>query len=132
MTQTAMVTAAELKRLLDGGHLDINAGDDDGKTPLHQAIDLGAEDLALSLVEAGADVDVRDRWGNTPLWRAVYHAPGTETLIDALLEQGADPSAANNHGVSPIDLAHKMTDDEATADLLSTLQAAAGVSGSET
>ncbi|MBO0865994.1 MAG: ankyrin repeat domain-containing protein [Mycobacterium sp.] len=122
----ATITAAQLKQQLDGGSLDIDEVNDDGKTPLHQAIDLGAEDLAVSLVDAGADVNVRDRWGNTPLWRAVYHAPGTEDLINVLLEHGADPAAQNNHGVSAIDLAAKMTDDEATADLLPTLQGAAG------
>jgi ankyrin repeat protein len=124
------VHAAELKELFDRG-LDVNKADDDGKTPLHQAIDLGAEDLAVSLVDAGADVNLRDRWGNTPLWRAVYHSPGTDTLIGVLLEHGADPAAKNNHGVSPIDLAAKMTDDETTADLLPTLQAAAETDDAE-
>lgn len=121
----ATVIAAELKQLLADGRLDLDEVDDDGRTPLHQAIDLGAEDLAVSLVEAGADVHRRDRWGNTALWRAVYHAPGTDTLIDVLLEHGADPAAKNNHDVSPIDLAHKMTGDDATANVLPTLEAAA-------
>jgi ankyrin repeat protein len=122
----ASVIAAEITQLLADGRLDLDAVDDDGRTPLHQAIDLGSEDLAVSLVRAGADVHRRDRWGNTPLWRAVFHAPGTDTLIGVLLEHGADPCARNNHDVSPIDLARKMTDDEATADVLPTLQAAAG------
>jgi ankyrin repeat protein len=127
MTHTngaALVSAQELKEQLHDGRLDIDAVDDDGRTPLHRAIDLGAEDLAAFLVSAGADVNRRDRWGNTPLWRAVYHAPGTEAIVDLLLERGADPAVKNNHDVSPIDLAHKMTDDDDTAKLLPTLEAA--------
>lgn len=125
----AIISAAELKQLLDSGRLQVDAVDDDGRTPLHRAIDLGAEDLAVSLVDDGADVNRRDRWGNTPLWRAVYHAPGTDAIIASLLEHGADPAAKNNHDVSPIDLAHKMTDDEATADLAENLEAAANTLG---
>ncbi|ORV15353.1 ankyrin repeat domain-containing protein [Mycobacterium celatum] len=120
----ALIGAEEIKEQIDDGRLDVDAVDDDGRTPLHRAIDLGAQDLAVFLVSIGADVNLRDRWGNTPLWRAVYHAPGTEAIVDLLLERGADPAAKNNHDVSPIDLAHKMTDDDETAGLLPTLQAA--------
>lgn len=120
----ALVGAEELKEQIDDGRLDVDAVDDDGRTPLHRAIDLGAEDLAAFLVSIGADVNLRDRWGNTPLWRAVYHAPGTDAIIELLLERGADPTEKNNHDVSPIDLAHKMTDDDETAKLLPMLQAA--------
>lgn len=125
MTQNSPVSLAELKAQLDSGRLDINEVDDDGRAPLHRAIDLGDEDLARRLVEAGADVDLCDRWGNTPLWRAVYHAPDTAAIVEVLLEHGADPTVKNNHFISPIDLAHKMCDDPETATLLATLEAAA-------
>lgn len=125
ISAAAPVSLAELKAQLDTGRLDINEVDDDGRAPLHRAIDLGDEDLARRLVDAGADVNLCDRWGNTPLWRAVYHAPGTGAIVEVLLEHGADPTVKNNSQISPIDLAHKMTDDAATASLLPALEEAA-------
>ncbi|OHV05079.1 hypothetical protein BKN37_07280 [Mycobacterium talmoniae] len=71
-------------------------------------MDLVAEEAAAVLVEAGADVNRRDRWGNTPLWRAVYHLPRTDAIAALLLDHGADPTAKNNHDISPLDLARRM------------------------
>jgi ankyrin repeat protein len=90
-------------------HLD--AAEPDGRTPLHRAIDSAADDAARRLVEAGADVNEPDRWGNTPLWRAIYNAPLTMDIASLLLDHGADPNTKNHRDVSPLDLARKMADD---------------------
>jgi hypothetical protein len=45
-------------------------------------------DLGLMLLDAKADVTVRDCGGRTPLWYAVQTCPG---LVQRLLDEGADP-----------------------------------------
>jgi glutaminase len=41
--------------------------DYDGRTPIHIAAACGHGELAKLLVQAGADVNARDRWGCTPV-----------------------------------------------------------------
>ncbi|KAK8551040.1 hypothetical protein V6N13_119533 [Hibiscus sabdariffa] len=55
-----------LKRLLSNG-VDPNSRDYDHRTPLHVAASEGLYLMAKLLVEAGASVFTKDRWGNTPL-----------------------------------------------------------------
>ncbi|MQL96094.1 hypothetical protein Taro_028770 [Colocasia esculenta] len=55
-----------LKRVLSHG-IDPNSKDYDHRTPLHIAAAEGLYSMAKILVEAGASVLVKDRWGNTPL-----------------------------------------------------------------
>jgi ankyrin repeat protein len=103
----------------------IESADPDGKTALHHAIDLAATDAVRVLIDGGADVNALDRWDNSPLWRAVYQTPGTTDIIELLLQNGADPTVKNRHGVSPIDLAHSLAGDhDEIAGLLPKLEAA--------
>ncbi|KAL5574136.1 hypothetical protein UlMin_023733, partial [Ulmus minor] len=55
-----------LKRMLSNG-LDPNSKDYDHRTPLHVAASEGLYLMAKLLIEAGANVFSKDRWGNTPL-----------------------------------------------------------------
>ncbi|KAE8688796.1 Potassium channel GORK [Hibiscus syriacus] len=55
-----------LKRLLSNG-VDPNSRDYDHRTPLHVAASEGLYLMAKLLIEAGASVFTKDRWGNTPL-----------------------------------------------------------------
>ena len=56
--------------LVEGG-ADINAGDEDGITPLISAIINGHYDVAGLLIEKGANPNSADRTGRTPLYSAV-------------------------------------------------------------
>ena len=47
----------------------IEARDALGRTPLHVAAMFGLEDMVKILLERGADVNARDQWGVTPLYR---------------------------------------------------------------
>ncbi|KAL5216240.1 hypothetical protein ABZP36_007641 [Zizania latifolia] len=55
-----------LKRLLKFG-VDPNCRNYDQRTPLHIAAAEGLHLVATTLMDSGADVQAKDRWGNTPL-----------------------------------------------------------------
>ena len=89
----------------------LEAGDDpnhpdvDGFTPLHFAAQSGAVDVAEALLAAGATVDARNTYGNTPLFVAVFDSKGRGELITLLRSRGADPYAINESGQTPVGLA---------------------------
>ena len=58
----------EVKAILEFGNVDLkNHGDYDRRTALHLAAGEGRSEIVELLCQAGADVNVRDRWGNRPL-----------------------------------------------------------------
>ncbi|KAL5705521.1 hypothetical protein ACHQM5_023817 [Ranunculus cassubicifolius] len=70
-----------LKRLLSNG-IDPNSKDYDHRTPLHVAAADGLYLIAKLLIEAGASVFIKDRWGHTPLGEG--HNNGNKNLIMVL------------------------------------------------
>ena len=95
----------EVARLIAEGQ-DVGATDKALLTPLHMACQQGHLAIAQMLVEAGAPVDARDSYGNTPLWKAVFaFQEGEPRLLQFLLDAGADPDIRNHSGKSPRDMA---------------------------
>src|SRR5690606_21361992 len=85
---------------------DVSRPESRGLTPLHLATIHQKANMVRALLDAGANVDARDNWGNTPLGRAVMNCDGVDgSCIRLLLAAGADRNLANNHGVSPLSLA---------------------------
>ena len=80
-----------LRRLLRFG-VDPNCRNYDRRTPLHVAAREGLPLVAGMLVELGADVMARDRWGNTPLDEA--RRCGIKPLV-RILEQTTAAVAAD-------------------------------------
>ncbi len=75
-----------------------------GQTPLHRAciFDESGE-LVRKLLSAGAQVNVRDDEGQTPLnFVCKYARPSSITNIKLLLEHAADPNIPGNTGWYPI------------------------------
>ena len=111
--RTALHSAAvegrmsDVRRLLKD-RVDVNAADEAGSTPLHFASQQGYDEIAEALLDAGALVDVKDSWGNTPLWKAVFAFQGDPRLVRLLLERGANPDAVNNSGRTPRGMAAKL------------------------
>ena len=67
----------------------------------------GMENLIISFLESGASVSGKDLEGNTALHYAAMNSSGgdAKTAAELLLDFGADPSAVNNRGKSPLDIA---------------------------
>ncbi|GJZ76792.1 potassium channel SKOR-like protein [Tanacetum coccineum] len=72
-----------IRRIIANG-IDPNSKDYDFRTPLHVATSQGFYVIAKLLVEAGASVLLKDRWGNTPLDEA--RLSGNKILIKLLEE----------------------------------------------
>ena len=65
----------------------------------------GAIAAAQVLLEAGANPNARDQWGQTPLHRAAAHLTASLLLIEPLLAAGADLDARDKKGRTPLHLA---------------------------
>jgi hypothetical protein len=113
---------ADVARLLLEHGADVNARDDLGDTPLHEAAH-GHVDVVRLLLEHGADVNARDKNGQTPLheaasWGVVRLLPdhgadvntrdkngrirGLADVVRLLLERGADVNARDEDGRTPL------------------------------
>jgi uncharacterized protein len=91
-------------------------------TAMHSAVSRLQSDVVRILLEAGANPNVRQSAGWTPLHAAAMN--GDVISVELLLASGADPTATNDEGRSVIDLATE-SGDEATVDRIrAALQAA--------
>lgn len=73
-----------------------------GASPLHLAVLAGDPEIALLLINNGADVNLRarDSAGGTPLHWAVFWANGDMAVL--LMDKGADLTAKDNLGADPL------------------------------
>ncbi|GER28458.1 protein kinase [Striga asiatica] len=83
-----------IKELLASGG-DVNFRDIDHRTALHVAACQGYDDVAQLLLDHGAEVDSRDRWGSTPLADALHYK--NHGVIKLLEKYGAKHLMAPMH-----------------------------------
>lgn len=97
----------------------INQQDFLGYTDLHRAVIILDKDMTEKLLKQGANPNLLDNEGRTPLLYAVYSALFGDSLCDQevakeiitiLLRHGADSSIKDHDGKSPEDLYHKSND----------------------
>ncbi len=86
----------ELVSLLLKTQIDVNIQDKKGRTPLHEAANMGFLKIIKDLISAGAKVNVQDRYGMTPLMDAVKN--GYVKTASILLKHGANPSLQDKKG----------------------------------
>lgn len=86
--------AEEVQALLEFGNIDLNQGDYDQRTALHLAAGEGRVTIVRLLCEAGADVNVKDRWGNCPLDDAKRAEKNSAAVMRILERYGAMSSNA--------------------------------------
>ncbi len=111
--------STDIVRLLIQGGANVNAHDRGQQwTALHFAARDQRYQIVKMLVDAGAQIDSVDIFGNTPLSRCVFNKSPSVEIIELLLAKGADPKKANKSGVSPLDLA-KITGKDDIVALLS-------------
>ena len=67
---------------------------------LATAADRGDTDIAETLIAAGADVNAKDKGGNTALHAAAWS--GHEDIVKLLLSHGADPDPKRSDGLTPL------------------------------
>ena len=96
-SMSAMSTGDSLRRLM-AAKARTGAGDEHSKTPLHLAVQRGAWRAAEALLEGGADVNAKDKFGFTPL--LVSH--GRVEVIKVLLKNQADVSATDGQGMTAL------------------------------
>ena len=100
-TQTEMV-----EFLLDSG-IDVNYqpnGRGNGKSALHNAVGKRHFEIIKALVKNGANVDLKDKNGNTPLWNTVMMFRGNEKQIEIikyLISNGSSLDEKNDYDKSP-------------------------------
>lgn len=101
---------ADVVELLTGSDADptIVYYDDDygeNQTLLHKAAQMDCPDVARVLIAHGANVQVRDRSGDTPLHTAAYF--GRARMVEMLLAHGGDPNARTTGNKTPLDYAQE-------------------------
>ncbi|MGQ0621322.1 MAG: ankyrin repeat domain-containing protein [Panacagrimonas sp.] len=89
---------------LDAAAVDVNSFDRVDQTALIAALNHGHIDCARILLDRGADVNLPDPAGWTPLIHAVYFGASDELLL-LVLDRGARINAQNDRGVTALYLA---------------------------
>ena len=87
------------ERLLDSGR-DIDAKEETGKTPLHDAVRFREVDLASILLRRGANINTLDEVGGTALHYAIFNED--DDTVRVLLKAGADPNLRSKFGRPPL------------------------------
>ncbi len=83
----------------------INHQDTNGYTALHFAGQEKHFECAKLLVDKGANLELQDFHGNTPLWTAIFNSKGDTRLVKYYVQKGANLDHINKHQRTPRQLA---------------------------
>ena len=85
---------------------DVNARDNNGMTPLHDAAREGHSEVVTLLLSHGADVNARDNNGRTPLYFSLG-SPPHYSVAELLISHGSDVNIKLYDGSTPLHVAVK-------------------------
>ena len=88
---------AVIKALADSRVL-LNMQDRTKNTPLHIAVETSSPEILQYLIQRGANVDVKNIHGETPLLKLLRSDRFSAQNVDCLLLNGADPKVADSRG----------------------------------
>lgn len=72
------------------------------------AATFGYERMCRTLIDNGAELNIRDQNGNTALHLAIQGFGDKELLVKLLLEHGTRTDIANDEGLTPVTLAKRL------------------------
>ena len=70
-----------------------------GSTPLISAATFGKTEIVKALINANADLDIKNNEGSTALHAAAFFC--RIEIVQMLIDAGADKNLRNNHGATP-------------------------------
>ena len=103
LPERASLAEEREKFVAEVGHEPSPDAVDDGVTDLHHAAAMNLPALTAYLLNNGADVHAKNKYGSTPLHLAAWE--DTSATAEVLLNRGADVHANNNYGKTPLDVA---------------------------
>lgn len=99
MHEAALKGHVDVVKVLLARQAKVDAANDSGATPLHDAATTGKLEIARMLIGKGAPVNLKDKeTGATPLHQAASW--GHLEVVELLLEKGAELNAANKEGLT--------------------------------
>jgi hypothetical protein len=104
-SENSLQDILELNTLFISKGVNLNAQNMYGSTPLHYAVHIHPK-VAKMLIENGADVNVKDNQGRTPLFRiSGFDQPEAADTVKLLIENGAIISTQNKNGQTAVERA---------------------------
>ena len=105
-------TTTDVVDYLIGQGVDVNGKDEAGDTIVHDiATEYYRHSLLSYLIQKGANVNEKGRYGDTPLHRLCENIDPDDVnlcrdddVLSILLNNGADRTAKNNEGLTPLDV----------------------------
>lgn len=114
------VSVSDIAELLVSAGADVNASNENGITALHIAVRSGNIDLVIFLLQHNARLDVRDKYGQTPLHLACLSTKNRSEVLTLILQKydRYEIDRRNISGKTALHLAIQSNDPEAVRLLL--------------
>jgi ankyrin repeat protein len=100
--EAALARRMEIVEILCDSGFEVDSVDLEGNSALHLAVTEGYDDILRTLVRKGADVNKRNKCGETPLHHATTNQENCKLCIQSLLEFGAEVNCMDNEGRTPL------------------------------